>query len=156
MKVRNNKIAKVVSQFSDEELALAYVDINHFKETGDIRPNCWFSKIEKEIRTKNHMSTECYHYAESEILLEISRRFYNSIQSKLMPNISSGTTLWFVNKVTKEIEKARVFSVCYKDNGNSTFFVDFESGKFAEYTIETIGTVFFKNEDEAKKQLFNE
>lgn len=153
MKVRNNKIASVVSTFSDAELALAYVDINHFKETGDIKYNGWFSKIEKEVRLKNHMSTECYHYAESEILLEIARRFYNSIQDKLFPNISSGTPLWFINKENGKIEKARVFSVCCKENGSSTFFVDFESGKFAEYPIEALGTLCFKNEDEAKDNL---
>lgn len=153
MNVRKNKMAQIVSKFSNEELCSAYKEILNCRETGELPSSNCFQKIEKEIKMQCNIHNGCFHFVEQEVLLEIGRRFYNLINRENNHSIGSGKTLWYINWKEHKIEKCTVFSAYYQNYNLSYFFVDFESGKFEKFNADDFEKLFFEEKEMAEQIL---
>ena len=72
------------------------------------------------------------------------------------PVLRKGTTVWYVDNETGEIEPAKVFIASYKDGKLDSFSVDFECGDFDEFVGSALGNCFFGSKEQAEAALRRE
>lgn len=154
MDVRKNKIARVVAQFSTEDLNAAYKDIVQLRDTG-VCPAGKLRELELVVRTAMEAENEVFRHAEEYILMEMARRFYNITNTDDYASIQMGDPIYYLDSDSGEIEPGTVHGIYFKNGTVDTISVNFKDD-FDEFSGTGLGKSLFRSKEAARAFWQNE
>ena len=139
------------SNFSDEELYVAYSELKTLEATGAVSEEDGHGHMRKAIDTLGKNAPGVL-LATGELQREISERWYQE-RTALNEMLHEGDDLWYVDFDAGSIEHGKASGINYKEGKLDSFGVDFDCGDYDVFVGEALGKTFYRSEISAQKTL---